>query len=188
MMNVTFYDSGASGAPTPLNSTVSFSSSTQCRLFIGSDLAAHAHLPASGPLPTPTPVISITANPFGQFPCVVGATYTSQVQMCRANTQEDSKSVQGPALATLRKSHYFGMLVQNTMGMQIGTDFGSTLAKVTFTTSGGTQYQPNQLFSGVTRDVLKDGWSYDSMPTWQVTRPYPLAVCSADPMLKQQDV
>jgi len=187
-LNIGNYDSAASGAPTPLNSTASFSTVTQCRLFIGQDLVPHTHFPSTGPLPTPKPVISIVNNPVGQFPCVVGTPFTSQGQMLRAGTQEDVKSVQGPGLAKTRRSHYLGLLVKNAVGLKIGVDFTTTLTKVTFTTKGNRQYQPDQVYSGVTRETLKGDYDFDSMPAWEVSRPYPLAVLAAGPFLKAQDV
>jgi len=35
---------------------------------------------------------------------------------------------------------------------------------------------------------LKDGYSYDSMPSWEVKRPYPLAIASAGPFIKTNEV
>lgn len=188
LLSVGQYNSAASGAPTPLNSTVTFNANANwCRLFIGQNLPPHSHFPSTGPLPVPTPVISMTLNPRGQFPCVIGATYTSQGQMLRALSAEDVRSPQGPALAQMRKSGYFDILVNNAVGMQIGVDFDGSLRKVTFTSDGNRQYQPNVMFNGVKTDTLTDGWSFDSMPTWQVTRPYPLTVCAAGPDIAEYD-
>jgi hypothetical protein len=123
----------------------------------------------------------------GQFPCVIGTPFTSQGQMLRAGTDNDIKSPVGHALGKTRRSHYLGLLLQSAVGVKIGTDL-DTMVKVTLKTPGNRQYTPLQMYNGVTREDLFDGYSFDSMPAWEVSRPYPLIVVSAGPFLKTSDV
>jgi hypothetical protein len=189
LCNVSQYNSATTGAPVARNSTVSFNTvATWCRIYIGTDTIISDSFPSPlGTFPAPIPVISITTNTAGEFPCVAGFTYTSQGQMLRASTDQDMRSPQGQGLAVTRRSHLFGMLVNQALELSVGTSF-TNLNKVKFVSEGNKQFINNVPFSGVCRPTLNDGYSFDSMPCWQVTRPYPLAIAAAGPFFEGNEV
>ena len=110
-------------------------------------------------------------------PCVVGFSYTSQGQILRPDTVDQTKSPTGPALAKPRRIHQFGALLQGTQGISFGTSF-SKLRALQLKSPGGKAYTALQLFSGVVWETLDSTYDFDNMLCWQVSRPYPAAVAS----------
>ena len=128
--------------------------------------------------------IPLSYTQVGLIPAVVGASFTSQGQLLRPVAPEVTGVQTGPAMGHYRRSHQYVGLFQNTMGMEIGTDF-SHLYPINFKNEDtGTLYDPTTLYSGVYKDVLEDGYSYDSMLCWQIVRPYPASVVSIGAFLK----
>jgi hypothetical protein len=123
----------------------------------------------------------------GYIPCVVGHTFTSQGQVLRPGTPEQSGARTGPPMAKKRRSHYFGALFHNTIGTQVGTDFGNTLYPTIFKDDGDNVFTPTQMYSGTWRNTVADDYSYDSMICWQILRPYPASVVSIGAFLKTSD-
>src|SRR5229473_214382 len=56
-------------------------------------------------------------------PVVIGKSYTTQGQRLRAATAEDIKSPVGAALGKLRRSEIASVLLSNTVGISVGTNF-----------------------------------------------------------------
>jgi hypothetical protein len=116
------------------------------------------------------------------IPVVVGFTYTSDGQIVRAISPQDSGTKSGPALGKLRRNMQIVALLQSTQGIYFGTAFDATRFNIAlFRTPGGTPYAQNRLFSGVFRSPITDEDDYDGMVCWRITRPYPATVCAVEP-------
>ena len=125
--------------------------------------------------PPTAPAATITA---ASAQVIVGFTYTSDAQLLRPVTPQDTGARDGPGFAKRRRIHQVGLQVVATQGLSFGTSF-SALTPAAFKTPGGTPYAVNALFSGIFRDTVPDvsaGEGYDSMICWRATRPYPACV------------
>lgn len=181
------YTSTTTGAPTALNSTVTFQDHW-CRLYVG-DLAI-ATTVSSTRLTQPKGYTFVYVDHSGaDFPCVVGSTYTSRGQTLRAIAPEQSGARLGPALGKTRRSHKYAALLHNTMGLSVGTDFTAQGMMPALFKNNDTNalHDPQTMFSGIWKDALEGGYDFDSLLSWQVTRPYPAAVVSIGAFLKTQD-
>lgn len=125
----------------------------------------------------------------GGLAILVGFTYTSQGQLVRPATAQESGARNGPALGKVRRSHKAAVLFQDTFGVSLGTDFVNANAPCVFKSAGGSvNLTPFQSYSGVYKTTLKDiGTSFDSMLSWQITRPQPCTVVAYEGMLETQD-
>ena len=210
------YTSTYVNAPTALNSTVT-ANPAYFRLYIGSNAPASpasilapntsacANPMVQGVLsapPTPNtfvfpdtifgPGVFGPCNAAGGFPTVVGKGYASQGQILRKVDPQEAGSRIGPAFGVTRRTHYWTALLHNTIQMQYGVDFGASLTCMTLKDGQdgnvGNQLMPTELFEGFVRYPLKDGYSYDSMLSWQITRPFPATVIAVGGMLETNDV
>ncbi len=111
-------------------------------------------------------------------PVVIGLAYTTQGQRLRAATADDIKSPVGAALGKLRRAEIATVLLSNTVGLSVGTDFSKLEAMVLPGVDGVTALPATSLFTGVARINLTDDHTYDSMFCWEVTRPWPCTVCA----------
>lgn len=135
--------------------------------------------------------LSYTLNSATQtvtIPVVIGLAYTTQGQRLRAATAEDIKSNIGAALAKLRRTEIAGVLLTNTIGISVGTDFSTLEAMVLPGTDGETALPATSMFTGVAKINLTDGHSFDSMFCWQVTRPWPCTVCATSSFLHAEEL
>jgi hypothetical protein len=117
---------------------------------------------------------------------VVGFTYTSQGQIVRPMTPQESGARNGPALGKKRKVNAFAALVVNTAGLYFGTSF-SKLNIANFRSPGGNPFASNALYSGVYWNTLQDDYSFDGMICWQSTRPYPATIAAIEGFIHTQD-
>lgn len=120
------------------------------------------------------------------IPCVIGFTYTTQGQTLRPIDQRDAGAANGPAFAKVRRTHQFGSLVANSIGVSYGTDFAH-LRQANYASPGGARYQLNQVFTGMHWNTFDDSYSFDSMLCWQVTRPYPHVQLAIGAFVNTQD-
>jgi hypothetical protein len=127
-----------------------------------------------------TPSFAASAN------IVVGFTYTSDGQIVRPASREESGARNGPAFGKKRRSHEYAVLLNNSAGISIGTKF-STVKPLLFRSDGGFPLTPLQTFSGTWSDILNDEYSFDSMLCWRVTRPKPCNVLAIGAFLQTQD-
>lgn len=131
--------------------------------------------------PTPVTPLSYYA------PFVAGKTFTSQGQLLRALAPQEAGAANGPALGKTRRTHQAALLVQESQGMSIGTDFVH-MNPLTFVLPDNTTPLPlSTLFSGIHWTDIDDDYSFDSMLAWQITRPYPATVVAAGVFLHTQD-
>ena len=175
------YVSTTSGAPAPLNATVTCDA-TWLRLFLG----------GTSTLP-PSTVLTGLYTFAGYIQAVVGYGYTSQGQILRPISPDDTGAKAGPGFEKTRRSHVVGMLLHNTIGLQFGTSFTGSQLQPAVLKGGqdgntGTQLAPNEMFSGHYRRPLIDDYSYDSMLAWQITRPYPASVVNIGAFIETQDI
>jgi len=126
------------------------------------------------------------ANMDQHLPIVVGYNYTSKGQITRPVMASESGSRIGPSLGAKTRTHQIGVLLYQTQGISFGTNF-TNLRPARFLTDGGTAYPITTLFSGVYWDNLDDTYSYDSMPCWQISRPYPATVLAINGYLETQE-
>lgn len=125
-----------------------------------------------------------------QVPFEVGFTFTSQGQLLRQVAPQSSGARNGPALGKTRRTQQIGLLLQNcpTNGaVTMGTDFAHLTGLFPTDATKETPLPAGQLFSGSLWDILEDTYSLDGMIAWQITRPYPLAICAVQGFLHTQD-
>ncbi len=120
-------------------------------------------------------------------PIVVGFTYTSQGQIVRPATPQESGARSGPALGKKRRNMQFAALLDNTAGISFGTTFNGGLYPALFQQPNGTNFTTGQMFSGVYWNTLKDDYSFDGMICWQITRPYSATVCAIEGFIQTMD-
>lgn len=131
-------------------------------------------------------IMATRIDNIGLVPAVVGFTYTSQGQLVRPDSVEQSRSPLGPALGKMRRVHQFSALLHRTQGISFGTNFDD-LKIGNFRFPGGVAYTALQLFSGVHQDTLDDDSSMDGMICWEVSRPYPATVVSIAGYMQTQE-
>jgi hypothetical protein len=94
----------------------------------------------------------------------------------------------GLGFAKTQRTNRFGIQLQSAIGLSVGTDFGSTLHPIYLKDAGGHQLTPTQMYSGVWRDSLADGYDFDSMLTWEIRRPYPASVVAYGGFITTVDI
>lgn len=129
-------------------------------------------------------VFSLTTAPIW-----FGFTYTSQGQIVRPNSPQETGARNGPGFMKLRKTNWFGFQVEGavTDSINYGTDF-SALKPMTFKQPNGDPYTALQQFTGIFRDVVDDNDSFDSMICWEITRPYPANIVAVGGALETKDI
>lgn len=134
------------------------------------------------------PLMKLTVGTAGLFevPMALGFTFTSRCQILRPVAPQESGARNGPAQGKTRRTHQFAALMVNTQGISFGTDFDHLNAAL-FESPGGTRYTTIQMWNGVWWSPLDDGYTFDSMPCWEITRPYPATVVSFEGFLHTQD-
>ena len=164
------YNSGTSGAPTPLSGTPS--TFNEVGIY--------------------TPGTSLAPNTFTitdyTFPAVVGFKFTAQGQLLRPLLPGagESGAQMGPALAKKRRIATYGLLVSNSQAFTIGTDFTHQF-DVPLTDAANNLIPITQLYSGVIRNTLSDDSSFDGMIAWQSTDPYPLTIAAVEGFIETSD-
>ncbi len=118
---------------------------------------------------------------------VVGFTYTSDGQIVRAHTPQESGARNGPAFAKTRRSARYAVQVYDTAGLSVGTTFAK-LNPVLFKNVVGQAMGVNATFTGIYRESLDDDYSFDSMLCWRITRPLPANLAAAGQFPHTQDV
>ncbi len=121
-------------------------------------------------------------------PVVIGLAYTTQGQRLRPATAEDIKSPVGAALGKLRRSEIATVLLSNTIGLSVGTEFTDLQAMVLPGSDGETPLPATEMFTGVVKINLTDDHTYDSMFCWEVTRPWPCTVCATSSWLHAEEL
>lgn len=111
-------------------------------------------------------------------PVVIGLAYTTQGQRLRAATADDIKSPVGAALGKVRRAELASVLLTNTIGLNVGTDFSNLFPMTLPGADGETPLPATSMFTGVARINVTDDYSYDSEFCWEVTRPWPCTVCA----------
>ena len=151
----------------------------------------------SGGPPTPVPLAPCTGsftNHWGLFaavpttanglfgPFVVGYTYPTKGQTLRVVDPEASGSRTGPALGKTRKIAECAWLVADTSGVSFGVDF-DIMRPAELKSAGPQSVQPmaaDHTYTDIVWDKVDSDWNFDSMPCWQVTRPYPCTVVAVE--------
>jgi hypothetical protein len=117
---------------------------------------------------------------------IVGFTYTSQGQLLRPMSAQDTgAAVEG--FAKTRRTQMYGAQVVRSAGAAIGTTF-TKLRAIVYKFLGGKPYDPLTLFSGIKQDTIEDtGGPFDSQISWQITRPVPHTVVALGGFIHTQD-
>lgn len=172
------YTSSDTGAPTGVDDTATFDSAW-FRLWVGNLNANPNFTSTASEQPQGYTFVDVN-EPYGNFPCVVGKTYTSQGQILRQIMPQETGSRTGPAFGAVRRSGKYSALMHNTLGIQFGAGFNSQdLYTPTLTDAQtGDPLGPTDLYSGIWRDSLENRYSFDGMLAWQILRPYPASIVS----------
>lgn len=121
------------------------------------------------------------------IPVAIGCTYTSQGQLLPPD--EPAQGQNGPGPGKTRRTHMVAMKFVNTISgaVSVGTDFSSTLTPAYLPGNGVARYNGATMFSGTYWGPINDGYSFDSMISWQITRPLPCTVTSVSGFIEEQD-
>lgn len=140
-----------------------------------------------------TPGTSIVQNTFTvqgySIPAIAGFPFNSQGQVLRPALPGpgESGAQTGPALGKKRRNSKYAMLLVNTQGLNIGTDFTNQFA-VPLLSASGVPYTITTLFSGVVRDTISDDYSFDGMLAWETgTSCYPATVATIGAFIETSD-
>lgn len=120
------------------------------------------------------------------IPALVGYTHASQAQVLRPIAPDATGAQNGPGFAKVRRNHQFGMLVDRTRDMSIGTDFAK-LMPIRFPRPDGLSIGHTDLFSGVLTDLVGDDSSLDGMIAWQADGPYPSNILAVGGFIRTED-
>jgi hypothetical protein len=118
---------------------------------------------------------------------LIGFTFTSQGQIVRPATPQESGARNGPAVGKVRRNHKIAAMFEGT---GIGVSFGTTFTKLDpakFRQPNDTAYLLNQQFTGVYKDSLTDTSSFDGMICWQQTRPLPVNIANLGGFIETSD-
>ena len=114
----------------------------------------------------------------GAMPIVVGFSYTSDGQLVRPNTQREAGTQSGPGFARMGRISEYGVLLNETQGLSVGTSF-TALDPCNFQDAGGTALAPNTLFSGLYWSTVQDDSSRDgNRLCWRISRPFPATIAA----------
>lgn len=123
----------------------------------------------------------------------IGFNFTSQGQALPPVDPRDAGTQAGLGFAKVQRTQQFGAKLANAGpggangGVYFGGDF-SDLHKATFKTPGGRKDLPQtSMFSGIHWDVLDDDYTFESMPCWQINRPYPFTLTAFGEFNHTQD-
>ncbi len=121
------------------------------------------------------------------IPVVIGLAYTHQGQRLRPATADDIKSPVGAALGKNVRTEIATLLLSNTIGVNVGTDFSKLEAVKLTGADGETPLPATSMFTGVVKINLTDNHSFDSMFCWEGTRPWPCTVCATSSWLHAEE-
>lgn len=122
------------------------------------------------------------------IPCVIGFNYQSQGQLCRPMAEADTGARTGPGFGKKRRTSRYAVNLVNSLGVQVGTGFDSTMKPVPMVTNLGKTLPYLTMFSGIKRETLANDFSFDSMICWQTTRPFPCTVTTLGGFIETTDV
>lgn len=113
-------------------------------------------------------------------PFLVGYNYVSQGQLLRDVTPQEAGTPNGPALGELRRLHEVTFLVNNSLGITVGTNLGGTFYPMEFrlATRNPGSWPQNTLYSGIVWSTIQSDYSYNEGIAFQITRPYPAQIMS----------
>lgn len=116
----------------------------------------------------------------------LGKTYTTDCQIVRPISPQESGAQNGPAFGKKRRIHQFAAVMNNSQGVSFGTHFNK-LHTSTFTYPDGTVIPLTTLYSGTYWNTIDDDYSFEGQLAWRVTRPYPVTVVALEAYLQTQD-
>lgn len=119
-------------------------------------------------------------------PVLMGYVYTSAAQVLRAKAEGVIKSPTGAGTGKKRRVYNYAMLLNNAVGVQVGTTFKNT-QPAQLALLNDTPLTHDQMFSGVWYSGLNDSHSFDGQLCWQVTRPYPCTVLSVNSFMDVEE-
>lgn len=134
----------------------------------------------------------------GQMPAVIGFTFTSQGQLTRPMTPQESGARTGPALAKKRRLDQYGALITvgvggmqpettTAAGLQFGAEFTNLYPAAFRENDDVTPLPFGTTFQGVHWDTLDDTSSFDGMLCWSISRPWPALIAAIEPFGASQD-
>jgi len=117
----------------------------------------------------------------------LGTTYASRGQILRPIAPQEAGAQNGPALGKTRRTHMYAALLSSTQGISFGTDFTKMYPAALTAYVNGPPLPLTTLYSGTKQGTLSNDYSFDSMPCWEITRPYPATVAAFEAFLHTQD-
>lgn len=125
------------------------------------------------------------------LPAAVGFTYNSDGQLVRAVLPQESGARSGPALGKLQRHHYVAANLYGTMSRAVsfGTSFDDLIPLVLNGADGETEIaKPQLVTSVVARLPIEDDDSFNSMPCWRISRPWPAMINAVQGFEETKDV
>ena len=134
-----------------------------------------------GNVPAPSPIEAFT------IPANFGFTFTSQGQILRPATPQESQTQTGPSQGKFRRMTYAAPLLYATQGMSMGVDFLKMRSLALKSPGGTVPLTVQQAYSGVYWGAVDATSNYDNMWCWQVSRPYPCTVVAVECQIKTDE-
>lgn len=134
--------------------------------------------------------MNITVPKNISIPGAVGFTFTSQGQLLRPVSPQESGARNGPAFGKTRRNHRYAIAVANAAGLKVGSDLSETLRPVKFKSNSGKGallLSGAILYTGEHSDTVEGDYDLNGMLCWQSTRPLPATVTALGGFLQTQD-
>ncbi len=113
----------------------------------------------------------------------VGLGYTSDGSMLRV----EGGAADGTALGKTRRINQISILLDRTLGLSIGSDFGK-LDIVEFRTSATPGDAAPPLFTGIIRQTFEADYDRENYICWRQNRPLPFTILAVMPQMTTQDM
>lgn len=122
-----------------------------------------------------------------KIPAVIGLNYQTKGRLVRPMMPVDTGAKTGPAFAKKKKQARYGIHLVNSLGVQVGIG-SKNMVPVKIESPMGKLPPYLSMFSGIIRESLNDTPSYDSMLSWQTTRPFPASLVNLGGFISTEDV
>jgi hypothetical protein len=137
-----------------------------------------------GPLATPIVISGVTYT----VPAVIGFPFVSKGQLLRPLAEGEIKSTKGSGLGKEQRVHRVGALLNGTIGIYFGTDFSNVTQAELRSPTTDIILDHATMFSGVHRGVVDDGYDFNGMVCWQISRPFPATVVAITSFLETSEI
>lgn len=112
----------------------------------------------------------------------IGLGYNSDGQLLRL----EAGAADGTALGKTRRTHRVGIMLDRSLGLELGTNFDE-LDTITFRTSADRMSRAPALFSGIISETLPSDYDFENQICWRQSQPLPSTILAILPQMVTQD-